>query len=66
MRRILIGVAGVYLGIGAALSTFLGYACPAVSVAGHIYYALAWPAFVAAGGFHAPQPPIPAWCFNFK
>lgn len=56
----------LYLCIGLLLGYAMKLALPAISWLGFLYYALIWPAFVSAGTFHTPAPPIPDWCFYFK
>jgi low temperature requirement protein LtrA len=65
-KKILIGAATLYLIGGLIVSSCLAYAVPATSLAGRAYLTLIWPAMVGHANFHTPQPPIPAWCFDFK
>lgn len=59
-------ILSLYAGIGLLLGYAMKLALPAISWLGVFYYALIWPAFVSAGTFHTPAPPIPDWVFHFS
>lgn len=65
-KRVLLWFCVIYLVCGLTVSSLLAWAVPATNLAGRAYLVAIWPAMVAAGTFHAPQLPIPEWCFSFK
>jgi hypothetical protein len=66
MGRVAKWFGATYVAIGVALGLALHVIMPAASFLGCTYYAAIWPAFISAGTFHTPSPPIPFWCFTFK
>jgi hypothetical protein len=67
MRQFISGFAACYaataiiFGLGS-----VGMGPPAMNIAGHVYYAVVWPAWPISAGLHHLVVPIPNWAFTFK